>query len=51
LILNRKWLGLVGLPCEFEESDFMTKKTHLVIGTLVSLPIMGSITGVVGIFD
>jgi inner membrane protein len=28
----------------------MTKKTHLAIGTLVSLPIMGSVTGVVGIF-
>ena len=28
----------------------MTKKTHLVIGTLVSLPIMGSVTGLVGVF-
>jgi inner membrane protein len=27
----------------------MTKKTHLVIGTLVSLPVMASTTGVVGI--
>ena len=28
----------------------MTKKTHLAIGTLVSLPIIGSTTGIVGIF-
>lgn len=28
----------------------MTKKTHLAIGTLVSLPVMASTTGIIGIF-